>query len=178
MISVPNANTARIFNMKEGCIHNSVSIVFPTSSLKNDIATMARTNANRAPKKLINMASVKNGLIKGELVARGVERVLGFGFPVFEKRRFQHGATSETVFSTRLGADEEREPDGRNVSDAWCLLAWRPLGVSWKGSVEREPAARVVVDRRRIILQDAENDRTARRGRSATGPRNVVFSVG
>ena len=32
--------------------------------------------------------------LKGDIVARGIKSVLGFEMPVYEKRRFQHGATS------------------------------------------------------------------------------------
>jgi asparagine synthase (glutamine-hydrolysing) len=45
--------------------------------------------------------------LKGEIVGRGVRQVLGFDLPVFPKRRFQHGATSESAFNERLGSDEE-----------------------------------------------------------------------
>jgi asparagine synthase (glutamine-hydrolysing) len=44
--------------------------------------------------------------LKGEIVARGVRQVLGFELPVFPKRRFQHGATSESAFAARLGGEE------------------------------------------------------------------------
>src|SRR5262249_3052332 len=33
--------------------------------------------------------------LKGEIVARGVKAVTGFDMPVFEKRRFQHGAANQ-----------------------------------------------------------------------------------
>ena len=36
--------------------------------------------------------------LKGEIVRRGVEAVTGVTMPIFEKRRFQHGAASEEVF--------------------------------------------------------------------------------
>ena len=36
--------------------------------------------------------------LKGEIVRRGVEAVTGVTMPVFEKRRFQHGAASEDIF--------------------------------------------------------------------------------
>ncbi|MFP6678104.1 MAG: asparagine synthase-related protein [Pirellulaceae bacterium] len=38
--------------------------------------------------------------LKGEIVRRGVESVTGVTMPIFEKRRFQHGATSEGGFGT------------------------------------------------------------------------------
>ena len=40
--------------------------------------------------------------LKGDIVARGVKAVTGFAMPVFPKRRFQHGAVSETTMHTRL----------------------------------------------------------------------------
>jgi asparagine synthase (glutamine-hydrolysing) len=40
--------------------------------------------------------------LKGEIVARGVRAVTGFDMPVFPKRRFQHGALSETTMRSRL----------------------------------------------------------------------------
>lgn len=36
--------------------------------------------------------------LKGEIVRRGVEAVTGLSMPVFEKRRFQHGATESSTF--------------------------------------------------------------------------------
>ena len=36
--------------------------------------------------------------LKGEVVRRGVEAITGIKMPVFEKRRFQHGATSMDIF--------------------------------------------------------------------------------
>lgn len=36
--------------------------------------------------------------LKGEIVRRGVEAVTGVTMPIFEKRRFQHGAASEDIF--------------------------------------------------------------------------------
>ncbi len=35
--------------------------------------------------------------LKGEVVSRGIKKLLGVDFPVFEKRRFQHGVASERV---------------------------------------------------------------------------------
>ena len=40
--------------------------------------------------------------LKGEIVARGVKAVTGFAMPIFPKRRFQHGALSETNMQSRL----------------------------------------------------------------------------
>ena len=40
--------------------------------------------------------------LKGEIVARGVKSVTGFDMPVFPKRRFQHGAVSETTMHSAL----------------------------------------------------------------------------
>jgi asparagine synthase (glutamine-hydrolysing) len=37
--------------------------------------------------------------LKGDLVAAGVKAVTGFTMPVFEKRRFQHGATAGSTFA-------------------------------------------------------------------------------
>jgi asparagine synthase (glutamine-hydrolysing) len=37
--------------------------------------------------------------LKGDLLSRGVRQALGFELPVFEKRRFQHGAVSSEGFS-------------------------------------------------------------------------------
>ncbi len=37
--------------------------------------------------------------LKGEVIRRGMKRVLEVDFPVYEKRRFQHGAPSEGVFA-------------------------------------------------------------------------------
>jgi asparagine synthase (glutamine-hydrolysing) len=40
--------------------------------------------------------------LKGDIVARGVKAVTGFDMPVFSKRRFQHGAVSESTMHSRL----------------------------------------------------------------------------
>jgi asparagine synthase (glutamine-hydrolysing) len=40
--------------------------------------------------------------LKGDIVARGVKAVTGFDMPVFSKRRFQHGAVSESTMQSRL----------------------------------------------------------------------------
>jgi asparagine synthase (glutamine-hydrolysing) len=38
--------------------------------------------------------------LKGEVVARGVKAVTGLEMPVFEKRRFQHGAADRDLFGS------------------------------------------------------------------------------
>ncbi|HVS16795.1 MAG TPA: asparagine synthase-related protein [Thermoanaerobaculia bacterium] len=45
--------------------------------------------------------------LKGEVVRRGFGRLLGVEMPVFEKRRFQHGATPEGEISRLFAAPEE-----------------------------------------------------------------------
>ncbi|MBV09958.1 asparagine synthase-related protein [Rubinisphaera sp.] len=44
--------------------------------------------------------------LKGEIVSRGVKAVTGYEMPVFEKRRFQQGATTESGF-TQIFPQEE-----------------------------------------------------------------------
>jgi len=44
--------------------------------------------------------------LKGEVVRRGVKAVTGLDMPVFEKRRFQHGAVSQGTLRQRLPAEE------------------------------------------------------------------------
>ena len=44
--------------------------------------------------------------LKGEIVRRGVKAVTGLDMPVFPKRRFQHGATSEDAMRQKLGRSE------------------------------------------------------------------------
>ena len=44
--------------------------------------------------------------LKGEVVRRGVEAITGLTMPVFEKRRFQHGATASGNFETLFPRDE------------------------------------------------------------------------
>ena len=44
--------------------------------------------------------------LKGEIVGRGVEAVTGMRMPVFEKRRFQHGALEEGAMRERLPMQE------------------------------------------------------------------------
>lgn len=43
--------------------------------------------------------------LKGEIVARGVREITGFEMPVFEKRRFQHGAGPESVLKEHFPED-------------------------------------------------------------------------
>lgn len=45
--------------------------------------------------------------LKGEVVRRGVEAITGITMPVFEKRRFQHGAADGQTFSDVFPADEQ-----------------------------------------------------------------------
>jgi asparagine synthase (glutamine-hydrolysing) len=45
--------------------------------------------------------------LKGEIVRRGVRRVLDLELPVFAKRRFQEGATSPATFASRFAVDPE-----------------------------------------------------------------------
>lgn len=44
--------------------------------------------------------------LKGEIAHRGVRQVLGCDLPVFPKRRFQHGAVPDQVFSRRFRGEE------------------------------------------------------------------------
>ncbi len=44
--------------------------------------------------------------LKGEIVRRGIRAVTGFDMPVFEKRRFQHGALPADAMRARLGGSE------------------------------------------------------------------------
>jgi len=46
--------------------------------------------------------------LKGEILRRGVARVLGFELPVFPKRRFQHGAMAASLFERRFPHDRLR----------------------------------------------------------------------
>jgi asparagine synthase (glutamine-hydrolysing) len=45
--------------------------------------------------------------LKGEIVHRGVRAITGFEMPVFEKRRFQHGAIPVDAMRNRLGGTEQ-----------------------------------------------------------------------
>lgn len=44
--------------------------------------------------------------LKGEIVRRGVRAVTGFDMPIFEKRRFQNGATSDAQFAELFPSSE------------------------------------------------------------------------
>ena len=50
--------------------------------------------------------------LKGKVAASGVKAITGLDMPVFEKRRFQHGATSEETFSSHF---PEKEIDYRKA---------------------------------------------------------------
>ncbi|MBI5760133.1 MAG: asparagine synthetase B family protein, partial [Planctomycetales bacterium] len=45
--------------------------------------------------------------LKGDIVRRGVAAITGLSLPVFEKRRFQHGATERSTFGARFPSDPE-----------------------------------------------------------------------
>ena len=44
--------------------------------------------------------------LKGDVIARGVKSVLGFDMPIYEKRRFQHGATTVDSLRENIPARE------------------------------------------------------------------------
>ena len=44
--------------------------------------------------------------LKGEIVRRGIEAVTGLRMPIFEKRRFQNGTVSESLFRELFPAEE------------------------------------------------------------------------
>jgi asparagine synthase (glutamine-hydrolysing) len=44
--------------------------------------------------------------LKGEIVGRGIESITGFEMPIFEKRRFQQGAASESDFASLFPSSE------------------------------------------------------------------------
>ena len=44
--------------------------------------------------------------LKGEVVRRGVKALTGLDMPVFEKRRFQHGAMSRSALHAKLPPQE------------------------------------------------------------------------
>jgi asparagine synthase (glutamine-hydrolysing) len=44
--------------------------------------------------------------MKGEIVRRGVEAVTGITMPIYEKRRFQHGATEQNTFDNVFSNEE------------------------------------------------------------------------
>ena len=45
--------------------------------------------------------------LKGEVIRRGMKQLHGIDFPVFEKRRFQHGAAGAGIFAERFGVDAD-----------------------------------------------------------------------
>lgn len=45
--------------------------------------------------------------LKGEVTRRGMKAVTGFDMPIFEKRRFQHGALAKETLRQRLPAEEQ-----------------------------------------------------------------------
>ena len=49
--------------------------------------------------------------LKGEIVRRGVEAVTGVTMPIFEKRRFQHGAASEDIFQNAFPETDQEYRD-------------------------------------------------------------------
>jgi len=49
--------------------------------------------------------------LKGEIVRRGVEQITGLTIPVFEKRRFQHGATVDETFTDLFPPDDQSYRD-------------------------------------------------------------------
>ncbi|MEM0926311.1 MAG: asparagine synthase-related protein, partial [Planctomycetota bacterium] len=49
--------------------------------------------------------------LKGQVVAAGVKHVTGTEMPIFEKRRFQHGAADEETFRRLFPADEQSYRD-------------------------------------------------------------------
>ena len=44
--------------------------------------------------------------LKGEVVRSGIKSVTGFDMPVFQKRRFQHGAINKQRFAELFPSDE------------------------------------------------------------------------
>lgn len=46
--------------------------------------------------------------LKGDVLRRGIRRVLGREFPVFPKRRFQHGAAPDALVRRRFAGDQGR----------------------------------------------------------------------
>ncbi len=54
--------------------------------------------------------------LKGQIVRRGVEQITGLTMPIFEKRRFQQGATKGETFNQLFPPDEQSYRDAfRNV---------------------------------------------------------------
>ena len=46
--------------------------------------------------------------LKGEIVRRGVEAITGLTMPIFDKRRFQHGAMDRAEFETKFPTSEAK----------------------------------------------------------------------
>lgn len=46
--------------------------------------------------------------LKGQIVQRGVEAITGLTMPIFEKRRFQHGAADSDTFASLFPREEQR----------------------------------------------------------------------
>jgi asparagine synthase (glutamine-hydrolysing) len=44
--------------------------------------------------------------LKGEVVSRGIRQIFGMEMPVFEKRRFQHGAIRPETLRSRVPGHE------------------------------------------------------------------------
>jgi asparagine synthase (glutamine-hydrolysing) len=53
--------------------------------------------------------------LKGDVVAAGIKATTGFDMPVFEKRRFQHGAIDEPQL---IGQSADTEADYRRAFNA------------------------------------------------------------
>ncbi|MEL7337449.1 MAG: hypothetical protein AAFN70_14745, partial [Planctomycetota bacterium] len=49
--------------------------------------------------------------LKGQIVASGIRQVTGVEMPVFQKRRFQHGATDPSTFKNLFPADDQTYRD-------------------------------------------------------------------
>jgi len=49
--------------------------------------------------------------LKGEITRRGVEQITGLTMPVFEKRRFQHGATVDESFNQMFPSEQQAYRD-------------------------------------------------------------------
>jgi asparagine synthase (glutamine-hydrolysing) len=55
---------------------------------------------------MTNWDHLKLYALKGKIVSEGIKAVTGMEMPVFEKRRFQHGAASDKVFSKHFPEKE------------------------------------------------------------------------
>jgi len=54
---------------------------------------------------LTNYDSTRLYSLKGDIVARGIKAVTGFEMPIFEKRRFQHGASGNGALREQFSAE-------------------------------------------------------------------------